>query len=69
MQIAIVVTVYAMFSIFEFISIKKTGENKDLALFIFLITFSFVFSLLLSLDFNIPSIDKIVGDWILAFYK
>lgn len=59
-----VVLVYALFSFFEIVSLVKTKRKKELIVFIIFISIAFIMSMLLAFGVDIPSIERIIGDFV-----
>lgn len=69
-MVAVGVTiVYAIFSVFEMISLKKTNRKKELIAFTVFISLAYVISMLLVFGVKIPSIDRAIGDIVTSITK
>lgn len=69
-MVAFAVTlIYAIFAVFEIISLKKMNQTKELVTFCILLGAAYVLSMLLVFDVKIPSYDRMVGDLILPLVE
>lgn len=64
MEAVAVIFVYALFAIFEIISLKKTNQKKELIVYCILLSVACILSLLLVFDVKIPSPSVKFGDFI-----
>lgn len=70
MVVAFAVTlIYAIFAVFEIISLKKMNQKKELVMFCILMGAAYVLSMLLVFDVKIPSYDRMVGDLFLPLLE
>lgn len=65
-MVAIGITfVYALFAVFEIVSLKKTKQKKELIAFCIIFLIAYVISMLLAFGVKIPSFDRMIGDLIM----
>lgn len=64
MVITAVIFVYAITSTFEIIALKKANKKKELIVFIIFMLMAFILSMLIALDVKIPSINRLIDDFI-----
>lgn len=57
--------VYALFAVFEIISLKRSKQKKELIVFCAIFFISYVISMLIAFGVKIPSFDRMLGDLIM----
>lgn len=57
--------VYALFAVFEIVSLKRSKQKKELIVFCTIFLISYVISMLIAFGVKIPSFDRMLGDLII----
>ena len=60
-----IIIVYGLVALFEIISLKKSKQPKELVAFCIIMSVAFIMSMLIVFDVSLPSIERIVGDFIM----
>jgi len=66
MEIAIITILYITVTVPSIISLRNKNKKKEIKIFSIFITTGFILSLLITLGVDIPSVDEIVGVWVLS---